>query len=120
MWKQDPKKQTWMKELVSTLEPELSERYCIFTDITYLCSLEPVTCAAHGACKVSKQVFLTHCGSSCINFSKLFQGDGNSSRSEILRDILKDGKGKSGDTFQGMMWWLNEARLDMHSRDTMN
>jgi len=60
-------------------------------------------CAMHnGMCSVpagQRGPVIAHFGFSCKNLSKLFNGSGGSSRSEILANIFVEGKGSTGSTF---------------------
>jgi hypothetical protein len=98
--------------LSQILDPELAKKCHLFGDINSLDSSDPIPCSVHGAkgCSIPSNAFLTTCGSSCTNFSKLFQGQGDVSRTQLLENMLREGKGQSGDTFQGMCSWLAATR----------
>ena len=98
-----PAKQEWLKFLAHDLGVAADDMHC-FRDIADLGSGE-AHCTTHGKkCKVPQSTFM-HCGFSCKNLSKLFNGSQGLSKLDML-SMFSDGTGSTGSTFKSLMQYL--------------
>ena len=92
---------------------------CAYSNINAI-SEKHAECSTHGKTCIIPSTFLSSCGFSCKNFSRcvnVHKSEASSSystRQQFLQSILKEGRGSSGDTCQGMLKFLDAHRPKYH------
>eukprot|EP00959_Pyramimonas_sp_CCMP1952_P375573 7865968-Pyramimonas_sp.AAC.1 len=115
----DQSKRGWLKFVGDSMgDPECH----IFDNIMNM-GRRHATCVVHDRpeCSVPSNLrnmedapLISTTGFSCKNFSKLFAGTAGMSRSEMLDEILKQGKGSTGATCKGMLAYLSNHSPPFH------